>query len=107
VSNSPEELDPHLVLSEKNAEIRREIVRKIGIDRIYQSLGGIVIDSLGLYDLVNLQLGDGRNRPYLKMINPSIGTTHLEGVAPGITTVEQALAWRNSLKEWEEPVVLT
>jgi hypothetical protein len=33
---------------------------------------------------------------YLKMVNPSIGTFHVEGVDPQCATVEQALNWRNS-----------
>jgi hypothetical protein len=52
-----------------------------------------------------LNLGDGRNRPYLKMINPSIGTYHIEGVHPECKTVKEALIWRNQSEE--TPAVLT
>ena len=101
------ELDPHLVVKETNAEIRREIVRKIGIERICQKLGSKTLESRWGYDLIALDLGDGRTRPYLKMKNPSVGTYHLEGIKPSIKTVEQALAWRNGTNKYEEPIVLT
>ncbi|MCY3018341.1 MAG: hypothetical protein NTW87_04815 [Planctomycetota bacterium] len=55
------------------------------------------IDPRWLVTISNLllDLGDRRMRPYLKMLNPSIGTWHVEGVTPSCTTVLEALAWRN------------
>jgi len=100
-----EKLNPQLVVKEKNAEIRRELVRKIGIERVCQHLNAKCIDKKGGYELLLLDLGDNRKRPYLKMRNPSIGTYHIEGVEPQIRTVEDALVWRNGTKE--KPVILT
>lgn len=100
-----EKLDAGMVLKEQNAEVRREIVRKIGIERVMQKLGAEVIDKDGDYELVLLDLKDGRKREYLRMKNPSIGVTHVEGVKPGIKTVRQALAWRNGIDT--APAVLT
>ena len=105
VMTPAEELDPRILLKKKNAEVRREIVRKIGIERVCQRLGAQVLDKKGDYELLNLDLGDGRRRPYLKMKNPSIGVFHLEGVPPDIDTVEKALRWRNQTDE--EPIILT
>lgn len=100
-------LDPTLILSTQNAEVRREIVRKIGIERIFQHLDAEVIDKdiKGEYELLLLDLKDGRKRPYLKMNNPSIGVYHIEGVAPEITSIKEALKFRNGTDE--TPVVLT
>lgn len=95
VMTPAEKLDPHILLKEKNAEVRREIVRKIGIERIVLKIGGKSLDKQGDYELLNLDLGDGRQRPYLKMKNQSIKTWHLEGVPPEIKTVQAALFWRN------------
>ena len=81
-----------------NAEVRREFVRKVGIDRVCYSLGAQCIDKVGNYELLLLDLQDGRKRPYLKMLNPSIDTWHVEGVHPNCQTVEQALKWRNQSK---------
>jgi len=54
-----------------------------------------VIDRKGDYELLLLDLGDGRRRPYLKMRNPSLGVYHIEGVHPDCSTVVEALRWRN------------
>jgi len=105
VEISAEELDANLVTKEKNAEVRREIVRKIGVERVCQKLNAKVLDKQDAYELLNLDLGENRIRPYLKMINPSIGTFHIEGVSPDCKTVEEALSWRNGTKE--KPTILT
>lgn len=106
VMTAGEKLDAKLVTTEKNAEVRRELVRKIGIDRVLKKLGSVVIDKRGdMYELVLLNLGDNRKRPFLKMKNPSINLTHIEGVPPDIKTVKQALAWRNQTDD--SPEVLT
>jgi hypothetical protein len=88
-------LNPRLILRERNGEVRREIVRKIGIERICQELNAECLDRVGDYELLLLDLQDGRTRPFLKMKNPSIGVYHIEGVAPECRTVAEALAWRN------------
>ena len=95
-------LDPGLVVKERNAEIRREIVRKMGVERVCLKLNAKCIDTVGDYELLELDLQDGRISPYLKMRNPSIGTYHIEGVPPGIDSVEKALNWRNGTTEKPE-----
>jgi hypothetical protein len=99
------ELDPRRLVQERNAEVRREMVRKIGIERVCQGLDARCVDRQGEYELLLLDLGDGQRRPYLKMRNPSIGVYHIEGVPPDIERVAQALAWRNGTDE--EPVAIT
>lgn len=90
------EIDPVKFAEIENAEIRREFVRKVGVERIASSCGAEVKDKQGNYELVLVDLGGRTGKvPYLKMLNPSIGVWHLEGVAPGITTVAEALKWRN------------
>ena len=97
VTTREADLDPHKLLKIDNAEVRREFIRKVGIDRVCYSLNAKTIDTSGSYELLLLDLGDGRRRPYLKMRNPSIGTWHVEGVHPDCLTVEQSLNWRNGL----------
>lgn len=79
--------------------------RKIGIDAVVAKLNAQSIDQEGDYELLLLDLGDDRRRPYLKMPNPSIGTWHVEGVHPDCQTVTQALTWRNGTEV--RPGVLT
>jgi hypothetical protein len=90
-----DKLDPQLITKTKNAEVRREIVRKIGIERVLNKLGAQTIDKVNGYELVSVDIGHGEKRPYLKMKNPSIENVyHIEGVPPGIDTVEKALNYR-------------
>ena len=99
------EIDCKKILAEQNAEVRREIVRKVGIERVCSELDAKCIDRVGDYELLILDLGDNRKRPYLKMLNPSIGTYHIEGVHPDCLTVEAALNFRNGTVE--KPLILT
>jgi len=95
VETPARELDPRTLLRERNAQVRREIVRKVGIERVCDALEARCLDSAGDYELLLLDLQDGRTRPFLKMKNPSVGVYHIEGVAPECQTVAEALAWRN------------
>jgi hypothetical protein len=100
------ELDARLVLSTRNAEVRREVVRKLGLERVVTELGAVCADREGDYELLLLDLGDRRRRPFLKMRNPSVpGVFHIEGVHPKCRTVREALAWRNGTDA--PPSVLT
>lgn len=104
------ELDPQLMLKEKNAEVRREIIRKIGIEKVIDSLGAKVIEKRNGYELLNFDIGNGRMRPFLKMRNPSIGTWHIEGVHPDCDTIDKALNSRNGFKldtKFIKPEILT
>lgn len=95
VETPANQLDPRMILRETNVGVRREIVRKLGIERICDGLGAQSLDRQGDYELLLLDLQDGRRRPFLKMRNPSMGVYHIEGVAPECHTVAEALAWRN------------
>jgi hypothetical protein len=96
VMTPAERLDPRLMLFERSADVRREIIHKIGIERVCEALGARCVDRQGGYELLLLDLRDGRVRPFLKMKNPSVpGIYHIEGVDPNCRTVAEALAWRN------------
>jgi len=90
------ELDPHKFAEIDNVEVRREFVRKVGIERIVMKCGGNVIDKQGDYELIEIDLlGTTGVWPYLKMKNPSIGVRHMECVDRSCRTVDDALTWRN------------
>jgi hypothetical protein len=92
-----ENINPELVLKEKNVDIRRELIRKVGIERMLVKLPHKSLSKSGNYEVFSIDLGDGvRDARFLKMQNPSLGVWHLEGVAPQCDTVEKALNWRNS-----------
>ena len=106
-----EKLDPHILAKVRNAEVRREIVNKIGIERVCNELNAIVVES-GIdhndmpCELLTLDIGDGRRRPYVKLRNPSVhGIYHIEGVHPGCRTLEEVWRFRNGSNE--VPIILT
>ena len=93
------------VLEEKNADVRREVVRKVGIERVLKELNAKVIDKSEdeIYELVLLDIHDTK-RPYLKMKNPSIeNLIHIEGVPIECDTIEKALAWRDGEDVYIKP----
>ena len=99
VETPAEQLDPARFATIENAEVRREFVRKVGIERICSKLGTKVLDKQGDYELHLVPLGGATGDwPYLKMRNPSIDVWHMEAVARECRTVEQALRFRNGGK---------
>ena len=103
VVTSADKLDPKLVITETNAEVRKEIVKKIGIQNVITKLGYKTLEIGKDYvgnrcELILLDLQDGRQRPYLNMINPSTGEFHIEGVHPRCDTLEKAWNFRKPKK---------
>jgi len=101
-----QDFDPKIFYAEKNVEVRREIIRKFGIERIFKTTDktndnnlkegeGMILDSRDDYELIRIRLTKETLGTYLKMKNPSIGTFHMEGVPHEIKTVDAAISWRN------------
>jgi hypothetical protein len=94
-----ERLDPQGILGERNVDVRRELLRKVGMPRLLKF--GKEVDRQGDYRLIDMSpvfKGTGvRYAPYLLMESVSAaGAQHLEGVSPECRTVEQAINWRAS-----------
>jgi hypothetical protein len=106
VKTPKEKLDPRDILKEKNVEVRREGIRKIGIQNCLKELHPVVLDTRDTYELLRINFTDN-NRLYLKMKNPSTGTWHIEAVHPSCTYIKKALAWRDGEMKYEKPEVLT
>lgn len=106
---SPEDFTKDMFLKEKNVDFRRFITTKIGIEKTIELLGADVVDIYesdvgGRYELLMVDYTNtGEKRPYLKMINKSIGEFHIEGVHPSCKTVQEALNFRNGLRKFVEP----
>ena len=102
VLTSANELNPiEHILKARNAEVRREAVRKIGVERMLNKLHARVIDKWEEYELLELDMKSDEvvermrsNPKFLKMKNPSIHVYHVEGVPFHIKTVQEALSWR-------------
>lgn len=93
----------------ENVEVRREFVRKIGIERCLNVLGWKKLSIVGTYELGETMVGESPRR-YLKMLNPSVnGVWHLEAVHPSCENVQEAINWRtygDKSKQWQ-PFLLT
>ena len=99
---------PKEILAEKNAEVRMVLIKRAGIETMLSELDTKVLDSKDEYELIGIRLvPDGRYCEYLKMVNPSTGSIHVEGVAPDTKTVTQALMWRNNMSVYTNPIVGT
>jgi hypothetical protein len=88
------------ILSVGNTEIRNELIKLRGTDFMIKSFKGSVIHKAtvkngGKYKLYEVTVGE-QKRVYLQGTCPSKGDTFYEAVPPTVTTVEQALHWR----EW-------
>jgi hypothetical protein len=104
-----DKLTPQVILAEKSVDIRRELIRKVGVMRMVDY--GQVVNEVGDYKLVDMhKLFTGLNyTPFLLMKNPSVDDTfHLEGVAPECKTVQEAINWRAGNREIEwSPALLS
>lgn len=102
------------VLSIKNTEIRTEAIKKIGIEKAFDSLDKTLLDEAtyeigGTYQLYRVIFGNV-NRIYLRMKCPSKGSIHFEAVHPDCSTVSQALNWREEgtiTSSYQFPLVRT
>jgi len=97
VMTPAEQMDPKAIVAETNVEVRRELIRKIGVERFIQVSGATVKSKSGNYELLSVRLSpEVTDAKYLKMLNPSAGCWHVEGVHPSCTTVQEAINWRAS-----------
>jgi hypothetical protein len=109
------ELSVETVMREENVDIRRELLRKIGLERFIEKTNAKLVDEYTVsyngksinYKLLDIELGEDVTARVLKMDNPSINAIHVEGVEETCKTVKEALAWRMGLDEYVEPEQLT
>lgn len=80
VKTNSEDINPKDILKETNVEIRRELFRKVGAQRVLEKLGANVLHTYKDYELVEIDLGNNLKGRWLKMVNQSIGCIHVEGV---------------------------
>ena len=104
--SSDSQLDPRQMSEIDNVEVRREFVRKVGIERICKAYNAReiatetpVINGQAIkYRLLELELGNDLLR-YLEMENPSLeGILHVERVDGECKTVRDAMRFRNSMQ---------
>ena len=104
ILTKPDDMKPDTVLSCKNVDQRRELLKKFGIQRLSEQ--GKVIDENDEYKLIDMSsiITTVSYAPYLLMENPSLkDTSHMEGVHEDCKTIEQAINWRagDITKQWK------
>jgi hypothetical protein len=110
VLTKPENMDKEFLseyyFKNENAEIRREIVRKMGYELFANRVEAKSIDRKGeMYELLEIDLqGSTGKWPFLKMRNPSIDVWHIEPVSKECKTVDHALNSRKPEKLKNIPV---
>ena len=98
IIKSPETLMPDQIMGEHNAQVRQVMVERVGIERVLQMCQAKELDRKTIrigeqdhpYVLLECTIGNVRGR-WLKMVNPSIGVYHVEGLPGRPATVEEAL----------------
>jgi hypothetical protein len=107
VETKAEDLDLLKVLEIDNAGVRREFIRKVGLDRLRFKLGAKTIDKKVVllkspldsqwpcrYEVIEMDFGKVKRRA-LVMDNPSLpGTEHVEYLPNDVSTVEAAMNFR-------------
>jgi hypothetical protein len=97
----PETLTPEQILNETNAELRRLMLERVGLDPVMRRAGAEILDSDqdpgGDRRLVRVGLrrrsGRGQDRCYLHCRCPSTGREYLLRVPPQTRTCCEAAAW--------------
>ena len=106
VMKAARDIDPKLLTSKEveSVDVRREFVRKVGVERCLDVLQWKPLDAQGDYVLGEITIADNMKRRYLKMLNPSVGVWHIEAVHPECQTVQESLNYRaygDKSKQWQ------
>src|ERR687885_984531 len=83
------------LLEERNAELKRILIQKIGYDRICQQLQAVELDTWQEYTLLKIDNADVEPIYLLKMTCPSTGFIHALRVPPNISSAREAIRWVN------------
>jgi len=83
------------LLEERNAELKRILIQKMGYDRICQQLQAVELDGWQEYTLLKIDNADVEPIYLLKMTCPSTGFIHALRVPPDVLTAKEAIRWVN------------
>lgn len=98
-----EQLTGKQIMGITNVEQRGEAIKWYGLQNMLGLLDAKIVDESGCqygYQVLDLDVGTTERQRYLRMLNPSTGEVHIEGVPPGTKTVRQALEarWPDTLR---------
>lgn len=108
VETPASKLDPKEIMKIENAEVRKEAIKKIGHSKMFAELKTKIHHEFEDYQLIEFEgLYNKPYAPFLKMINPTTGEIHVEGVSQNCRTVQEALAEKWGLPNYTSPGVKT
>lgn len=89
------------IIGEENADICREVCKKLGQKRVEKLLGSTLIDTYktklgGKYELLSINYDKRGERPFLRMTCPSSKDVYLLGVKPGTTKAKDGYEQLNN-----------
>ena len=86
----------HWLLEEKNSELRRSLIQRIGYARLCQELQAEKLDTWQDYEILRIDAKiDEEPIHLLKMNCPSTGDIHAIRVPPNMTSARDAVRWIN------------
>ena len=105
-----EKLNPELILNEQNMDIQREIIKKIGIERVLKKLNAKCLDKWTLilkgkkfyYELLHLKVNN-LDRKYMYYESACLpGLFYCMSVPPEVDTAKKGFAWFKKILERNE-----
>ncbi len=109
VMTPAEKIDPVLALVEKNADVQREIIRKIGAERMLKSCAAKTLDTWNdpktgyNYKLMDMTIGQNIRRKYMYYEHASIpGVFFAKPVPPEVTKAMHGFCWQRKLVSREK-----
>jgi hypothetical protein len=106
VMTRAENIDPKIALTETNADVQREIIRKIGAERVLKSCGAKELDNWDdpktgyNYRLMDMTIRNNIRRKYLYFEHASMkGIFYAKPVPPEVNKALHGRAWILSLIE--------
>ncbi|MDI6788003.1 MAG: hypothetical protein QME51_06500, partial [Planctomycetota bacterium] len=105
VDTPADKLNPELALTERNADVQREIIRKIGAERMLNHCNAQTMDEYKdktgyTYKLMNMAIGNNIRRKYLYFEHASLpGIFYAKPVPPEVTKALHGRAWILSMVE--------
>lgn len=96
-----------MYIEEENADMKREILRKAGLNRIFKQLNPKTLDTLktktgGKYELLEIKLSNDVTGKFLKMKCPSTKHDHIIGVSGDCDTAKKAWCFLNNEQNFDE-----
>jgi hypothetical protein len=103
IITDPQKITPHGILNERNAEIRRVMIERYGIDRFITDSDAKILDAEEAHgaELVSINLPNDPDEKIvaLKLRCPSTSACYVVRVPPDMERAKQALAWTANVEE--------